>query len=163
MPAFEWKEFFSVGHEVMDAQHKQLFAIVNELYDGMKQAGGASEGLLASTIESLCDYTRTHFAEEEYLMLTAGYPGYSRHKQAHDFLIGKVEEFEVRVRNGEVRLAAEVLPFLVGEWLSSHIAFEDQQYAGYIDSQASRLRRKYGPETELLHAWQEPSLELAEA
>lgn len=162
MPEFEWKKFFSVGHERMDAQHQQLFDIVNQLYDGMKQPGGASDELLQTTIESLCDYTRSHFAEEEQLMLTAGYPDYLRHKQAHDLLMGKVEEFEARMHNGEVRLAAEVLPFLVGEWLVSHIAFEDQQYAGYIDSHASRMRRKYRTTMEQ-YSWRQPQEELTGA
>lgn len=167
MPAFEWKKFFSVGHAAMDAQHKRLFDIVNELYDGMKQSGSASDELLGRTIAALCDYTRTHFADEEQLLLVAGYPDFLRHKQSHDALIGKVEEFEARMRNGEVRLAAEVLPFLVGEWLSSHIAFEDQQYAGYLNRQNGGLRQKHRaamaqdaekyalrlPRAELVDAW----------
>ena len=161
MPTFEWKPFFSVGDDVMDAQHQRLFAIANELYDAMKQPGGAAAGVLEKTITALCDYTRSHFAEEEYLMLLAEYPDYEHHKLAHDTLIGKVEGFETRMRNGETKLVAEILPFLVGEWLANHIAFEDQRYAGYIDCQTSKLRRKYQAAAQ--YSWREPRAQLAEA
>jgi len=143
MPAFEWKEFLSVGHDGIDDQHKQLFAIVNALYEAMKQPGGATDEFLRQTIEELCSFTRSHFATEERLMQIAAYPDLAQHKEAHDFLLARIDEFELRLRRGETRLAAEVLPFLVGEWLSSHIAFEDQQYAGYITRHSGSLRSKY--------------------
>lgn len=143
MPTFEWKDFFSVGHDEIDDQHKQLFAIVNALYEDMKQPGGATEESLRQTIATLCDFTRRHFAAEESLMQSAGYPDFRAHRQTHAYLIRRIEEFEMRMRNGETRLAAEVLPFLVGEWLSSHIAFEDQQYAGYINSHCRGIRGRH--------------------
>ncbi len=142
MPAFEWKDFFSVGHQTIDDQHRRLFAIVNELYDAMKQPGGARDETLRTTIGALCQFTRSHFAEEEHLMKLAGYPDLARHKLAHDYLAGRIAEFEARMRNVETRLAAEVLPFVVGEWLSSHIAYEDQLYAGYVNSLAGSFRGK---------------------
>ncbi|MDD5249966.1 MAG: bacteriohemerythrin [Rhodocyclaceae bacterium] len=149
MPAFEWKDFFSVGHDGIDHQHKQLFAIVNELYDGTRRDGDASEELLRRTIAALGAYIRTHFAEEERLMRLAAYPEYARHKQAHDGLIARVAEFEARIRTGEVRQAAGLLPFLVGEWLTDHIAFEDQQYAGCVNSHACNPHAKYSALQEL--------------
>jgi hemerythrin len=139
MPAFEWRDFFSIGHEEIDNQHKQLFAIVNALYDGLRR-GDAPDDLLKISLDQLCAYTRSHFADEERLMLAAGYPEFARHKAAHDMLAGRLAEFEARVRAGETRVAAELLPFLVGDWLSRHIAFEDQQYAGYLNSQRQRER-----------------------
>ncbi|MBI4985951.1 MAG: hypothetical protein HZC24_11610, partial [Rhodocyclales bacterium] len=69
---------------------------------------------------------------------------------------------EARMRNGDVRLVAEVLPFLVGEWLAHHIAFEDQRYAGYIGSHTSKLHQKYASAADL-YPWRQSESELAEA
>lgn len=162
MRAFEWKEFFNVGHEAMDVQHQRLFAIVNELDAGLQRPDGTAEAVLEKTLVALCEYTRIHFAEEEHLMLMAEFPDYAQHKQEHDDLIGKIEEFEARMRNGDVRLVAEVLPFLVGEWLAHHIAFEDQRYAGYIGSHTSKLHQKYASAADL-YPWRQSESELAEA
>lgn len=142
MPTFEWQEFFSVGHDGIDDQHKQLFEIANELYEGLKR-NEASTRLQDDALDALVAHARRHFADEEALMQAAGYPDFERHKMAHAELLGKVEEFEARKRAGETSVAAELLPFLVGEWLSHHIAFEDQQYVGYID----RYKRRTSGET----------------
>ncbi len=149
MPVFEWKEFFSVGHDDLDDQHKRLFAIVNDLYEGTRRDREASDELLRQTIAALGAYIRTHFAEEERLMRIAGYANLARHKRAHDALVARVAEFETGLNEGGVRRAAGLLPFLVGEWLSDHIAFEDQQYAGCVNSHARNPRAKYSALREL--------------
>ena len=140
MPTFEWMNIFSVGHEDIDRQHKQLFDIVNELYDGVRQQRDAPAQLLGNALAALCTYTRRHFAEEERLMQEAAYPDFARHKESHELLLGKVEALEARFRDGEMNIAAELLPFLVGEWLTHHIAFEDQQYTAHLNRYLRRER-----------------------
>lgn len=136
MTTFEWKDCYSVGHEVMDQQHRQIFAMANDLYEEIERPGGASDRLLMEIIATLCDYTRSHFADEEQLLLEIDYPGYERHKQLHDALISRVEELDERLRNGEADIAARILSLLVREWMSRHIYIEDQLYAGYLVKQA---------------------------
>ena len=138
MQTFEWQDFFSVGYEEIDRQHKLIFEIANQLYDGLRQNAEAPREVLQRSLESLCSYTREHFEDEERLMQAAGYPDFEQHKQSHDLLIGKVEEFEARFHAGEEKIATGLLPFLVGQWLSHHIAFEDQQYAGYVNRYLAR-------------------------
>ncbi|MDO8932848.1 MAG: bacteriohemerythrin [Rhodocyclaceae bacterium] len=152
MSTFEWQDILSVGCDVIDSQHKQIFDIVNELCDGVRRNHGASVEMTRKSLAALCAYTRNHFAEEERLMQAAEYPDFERHKQAHDQLVARIVEFEARLRAGGVKDANEVLPFLVGEWLSHHIAFEDQQYAGY-------LKRYLGRERARLRLWRCQSVE----
>ncbi|OHC64556.1 MAG: hypothetical protein A2045_06180 [Rhodocyclales bacterium GWA2_65_20] len=145
MPTFEWRNIFSVGHEDIDRQHQQLFAIANELYDAVRERSDVSAESLENALKKLCAYTRQHFEEEERLLQAARYPDFDRHKKSHDLLLGKVEEFEARFRSGEAEIATELLPFLVGEWLSHHIAFEDMQYAPYLNRHLRHERACFRP------------------
>lgn len=126
MPLFEWNDSYSVQHDWIDRQHQQLFKIINELYlmVQMNQAADAVGGV----IDALIEYTRTHFAVEEDLMRLHNYPDYEAHKAVHDALLARVIDYDRRYRNGEATVAEELLPFLMSDWLTNHIAVVDQKY-----------------------------------
>ena len=83
-------------------------------------------------MDSLLGYTRTHFAEEEEMMLKAGYPGYDRHCEAHRQLIEQVEQMGERLEKGDASLREDVFSFLFGDWLLDHILHIDSQYVPYL-------------------------------
>lgn len=53
-------------------QHKKLVSMVNEMYQAMSQ--GKGNDVVGKVLNDLIAYTRTHFAAEEKLMQTNGYP-----------------------------------------------------------------------------------------
>jgi len=65
MPLMEWNERLSVGVASIDAEHKRLVGMLNELYDAM-QARHSQEAL-GKVLDGLINYTASHFKHEEPL------------------------------------------------------------------------------------------------
>jgi hemerythrin-like metal-binding protein len=133
MAFFDWSDEYSVANSTLDAQHQQLFAILNRLHDALtSQPEGNNDRLQQDIMSALLEYTRTHFAEEEEMMLKSGYPGYDRHREAHLQLIAQVEEMGKRLEKGDASLREDVFSFLFGDWLLDHILNVDSQYVPYL-------------------------------
>jgi hemerythrin len=130
---FEWRNEFSVQIGSVDAQHRMLFGIANELYSAM--TAGQGRVVVAGILDRLVQYTKTHFAHEERLMRLHGYPGFAAHKTQHDALTAKVVKFQTDFQEGKVNMSVELLQFLK-TWLESHIKGTDQQYSPFLRSKA---------------------------
>ena len=65
MPLFTWNASYSVNVKRFDADHQQLFSILNELHDAMK--AGRGKEVLEGTLTELLRYTERHFTAEEAL------------------------------------------------------------------------------------------------
>ena len=74
MALFEWSEKYSVGIREIDDQHKKLIGLVARLQDAMRE--GKGKAVLDKVLAELIQYTRTHFAAEERIMQTNGYPDF---------------------------------------------------------------------------------------
>ncbi len=135
MAFFEWKQDYSVGIEDIDAQHKELVAILNELYDAM-YAGQGREAL-GRVLNRLLGYARIHFAREEALMKDHGYPGYTEHKSKHEKMTRKVMELKKDFDAGVISSPVQISNFLKN-WLSRHIMGTDREYGPFLRSKGLR-------------------------
>ena len=113
----------------MDAQHKKMMGIINQLHEAML-AGKASHeiGLI---INEMVDYAQYHFSSEEKLLTTLGYPALNTQKMSHNGFVKKVKEFQSEFEHGKLALSVEVLDFQK-DWWSKHILGEDMKYGPYI-------------------------------
>jgi len=130
---FEWRNEFSVQIGSVDAQHKMLFGLADELYVAM--TAGRSKLALARILDRLVQYTKGHFAYEERLMQTHGYPDLAAHKAEHEALTDKVMKFQADFDHGKVTMSVSLLNFLKN-WLEHHIKGTDQQYSPYLRTKA---------------------------
>ena len=130
---FEWHNDFSVQIGSVDAQHKMLFAIANELYTAMM--AGQSKMAMARILDRLVQYTKVHFAHEERLMLLHTYPDLAAHKAEHDALTAKVVKFQNDFLKGQVNMSVQLLQFL-RDWLEHHIKGSDRKYSPFLRSKA---------------------------
>ena len=130
MPAIEWNDSYSVGSEKMDAQHRQLFAAINDLYDSMALAMPDHERAL-QCFKFLSDYTLSHFADEEELMRRMDFPGLQVHLQEHRKLIDQLHALAERLKQAKQDnfVDDDMVMFLVGDWLLKHVVEQDQEYA----------------------------------
>ena len=128
---FPWSDTYNVKIGIVDIQHKKLVSIINELHQAM--VGGHGKEKLGSILANLIDYTKMHFATEEKLMESRGYPDYPDHKGEHDRLTGKVVEFQRKFQANEVGLTIEVMDFLK-DWLSKHIMGSDKRYGPFLNA-----------------------------
>jgi hemerythrin len=123
---FPWKEAYSVRIPEIDAQHKQLIRLINDLHAAMLQRKGAEA--LDRILGDLVRYTDGHFAFEEALLQKRRYSGLAAHKTEHQQLTKQVVELRARVRAGTLAMTGQVMQFLK-EWLANHILTRDQHYA----------------------------------
>ena len=130
MAFIEWEDRFSVAVRDFDDQHKRLFEIINELHAAMK-AGHSVDGL-APILNNLVEYTKTHFAAEEALMSSRGYPAYVAHKGEHEKLIADASKFIAKFKEGHISVGVELMNFLV-DWLQNHIMQTDMKYSTFFN------------------------------
>jgi len=121
-----WKDYYSVGDESLDAQHKQLLGIINELYGAMGR--GADHAAVRTILDRLLQYTLQHFKYEEQVMLSHDYPDLMRHKGVHDRMRQRTIDL---LDNVDLVTGRDLLIFLK-EWWCNHIQEQDKQYAPYL-------------------------------
>lgn len=136
MSLMEWNEKLSVGVPSIDAQHKKLVAMLNELYDAM-QAKHSQEAL-GKVLDGLISYTASHFKYEEELFAKTGYHDASEHKKEHDDLTKQVLAVKKKYQEGaSTSLSMEVLNFL-RKWLLNHIQGSDKKYGPHLKAKGIR-------------------------
>jgi len=134
MSLFEWDESYSVGHSEIDAQHKRLFQLAEDMHAAM--AAGKGKQMLSQTLANLINYTKSHFSSEERLMQKYGYPEYPQHKAEHDKLTAQVLAFQSDFNAGRAMFSIDLMHFLKN-WLAHHIGKIDQKVASYIKAKAA--------------------------
>jgi hemerythrin-like metal-binding protein len=128
-----WNDRYSVGIAVLDQQHIVLFRILNDLYDAMRK--GQAQTVTGPLLRKLAEYTRSHFAAEEAMMLSADFPGLVEHRVKHRDLIKQVEAFAARFEKGDAMLSVDLFNFL-RDWLTTHIQKEDKEYSPWLTEHA---------------------------
>ena len=128
---FTWDETYSVNVMKIDAQHKHLIDLVNELHAEMSKGQGKT--VLGKTLGKLIDYTANHFATEETYFELYGYTDAAAHKKEHAALVDKVVAFRTDFSNGKVGISIEVMNFL-RDWLRDHIKGSDKKYSTLFNS-----------------------------
>lgn len=131
MALFEWSEDYSVKIPSIDAQHKHLVELLNELHVGM--LNGTSSERLGPLLDRLVEYTAYHFSHEEGLFTETGYPLGDAHAAVHDRLIDQVLDFKRRYDAGESTLGMHLMVFLK-DWLIAHILGCDMEYVGHLSA-----------------------------
>jgi hemerythrin len=118
-----WKDSYSVGHPVLDEQHKRICDLLNQL----EAAEAKDSTLVFQTIKGLQEYSRTHFATEVAFMHSIHFHGIEAHQEKHAFFMDELEKLDraANTHNGE--LYGETLEFLM-EWIIDHVLIEDQKY-----------------------------------
>lgn len=121
-PFIQWTDDLSVGVEAMDAHHKKLVDLINQLHAAMRSGKGA--GVLGATLEELGNYVEYHFSAEEKVMAKHGYSGLPKHKELHATFMASANDLRRRFSSGQQGLGSDVLTMLK-DWLVNHIQRED--------------------------------------
>jgi hemerythrin len=126
----QWKAQYSVNNPEIDAQHRRLFELINDLHASMSSG---ARGETVRVVEELVAYTRFHFRFEEELMERSGYEGVEAHKQVHRAMVGQVEKFRIEAGRTGASVSVQLMSFLKN-WLSKHILETDMRYRGQLAS-----------------------------
>jgi hemerythrin len=127
MPQVQWSDELSVGVHVIDADHKMLIDLINQVLAAHEAKRPHDQ--LAKILAALDEYTDFHFVREEAMMEACGYEGLEEHRKVHEMLRNEVRNIrENHAREPAKVLSDEVLAFLT-QWLGRHIMGHDQRYA----------------------------------
>lgn len=136
MSMMEWNDKLSVGVEAIDADHKHLVALVNELHDAVKAAHGKEA--LGKVLDGLIAYTKSHFGREEAEMAKFKYPKAPDHIREHVNLTKQVLDVQAKYKAGKTAvLSMEVLAFL-RDWLIKHISASDKALGDFLKAQRTK-------------------------
>jgi len=126
-----WNEELATGHEEIDNQHKELFRRFNDLQSACKQGMGLD--VLASLLNFLGQYVRSHFALEERLQIDHDYPDYPRHKEEHDGFIRTFRKLEDQLKTKGITptLLIQTNMAMVN-WLTRHFTWTDKELANFL-------------------------------
>jgi hemerythrin-like metal-binding protein len=128
-----WEPRLETGIDVIDAQHRALFAAVNDLAVSFKS--GQATDKARDSLAFLAKYTVEHFQTEERFMKAMGYPNLPAHRVDHGRLVSKLQMLQVKQGKGYL-VTAEVALF-VADWLTHHIEESDM---GYVQFAKAKIR-----------------------
>lgn len=133
-----WEHGYKIGQWEMDAEHLILFSLLNQL-DININADLADE-CVHDVLTALDAYIDYHFAHEEALMKSWGYPGLDEHAAKHHLFMVEVSRLREAVKTGDTLRGALKVRGFVLEWLLNHIMETDVDYARFIAEKAQKNR-----------------------
>lgn len=124
---FGWTEDLSTGIDAVDAQHKEL---IKRIVAVMDCAESMRDGIIADTINYLCDYVIDHFSMEEKHMINTDYPAFEEHRDEHSHyvkLVYALKKEKIITSELHRKIEAEL-----AVWLLDHILSSDFKMATYL-------------------------------
>jgi hemerythrin len=132
-----WSNSYSMGVKIIDDQHKGLLDFVNDLFNHASGNEVEEYAYFKDVIHQAVQYVKDHFQTEEKMMIATKFAGYAAHKKAHDeftlTVIKSVKDFEAGKR-----MVLEKFAHFLRDWVLTHIAVMDRQYADYFKKVATR-------------------------
>lgn len=129
MPYIAWRNEMEIGVPMIDADHKVLIALLNQIHSCLGHPEERAN--MDSVLSSLLDYTAYHFRREEIFQEAVGYPGLAKHRAEHESLTIQVEELNHRYRLQPDSVRARDLLTFLKRWLIDHILIADMAFKPY--------------------------------
>jgi len=120
-----WREQLSVGNDVIDADHKYLIEVINQVERSLDIK---NRNELFAAFDTLYQYSQKHFAQEEKIARAAGYRQVPHLSQSHEALVKQLDQLKREIEAmGEEWSSAVVEHFthLLRNWLIDHVIKED--------------------------------------
>lgn len=147
-----WQESWTLGIDLMDAEHRSLVDGINQLAarftadpaqaaEPLEVADGdtppspsVNHVALITALEVLAEQAREHFKHEEALMRAIDYPELASHRSEHALLLAEyIEMVRDLDRQSLIHLESETVQSL-HHWLVGHMVGADKDYADYYFS-----------------------------
>jgi len=126
-----WQDYFSVRVKEIDEQHKQIFGLVNELYDGYINHLPSSK--ICDILDRLIRVAVVHFNTEESYFAKYKYDNLREHSLAHSTVLKQLRDFKFEYLKNPSTLSLRVF-YTLREWLNRHMMQDDQLYVDCLTS-----------------------------
>jgi len=129
LETLEWQNDWSVGNETLDADHRRLIGIINQV-----NAYETYDVDIARLLDELKEYARLHFAIEEELMAAAGFDGLGSHRAEHQDFVNWLEALQLTFSHAQFSRSTilDRVNEYLRAWLLKHILETDKKYVGHI-------------------------------
>lgn len=121
----DWTAHHALGLDEIDAQHRLLFELANDLWHQLVRRSARNEVL--ATLTMLERSALSHFATEETFMRVTAYAQAAAHMAEHQAFVERVAQEKSRLAAGHP-LSLDLLSFLK-QWLNEHIQVADVDFA----------------------------------
>lgn len=142
MAYFEWADDMVIDGGVIDADHRLLVELVNELHTAT--AEGQGRAVVESLLHRVITSTQDHLRNEEQVMAQMGFPDLDNHKIGHQHFMNELWELEKKLQSGSITVASQ-LSSVLRDWLSLHIRRNDKEILRFQRRQAREHQRKGAP------------------
>ena len=132
----QWSKDYELGHQVIDAEHKEIFALVQNVFD-IKT--GTRKEKVDEIVSFLINYTVQHFRNEENLMAQSAYPQTELHKKQHSDFAQAATDLHKRIMDegDTISISVEVNKTVV-DWLITHVLGSDKLLADHYKQWKSK-------------------------
>ena len=120
----------SVGHPLLDEQHRTLLKICDRLHARVHDDDPAQPGGFHDILRELARYADTHFQTEESLLKQHGYPDLTDQIGEHDEHRARVTELMRAATQGAPE-RSRVHAYLASWWLG-HILNTDMKFRDFL-------------------------------
>lgn len=124
-----WNPTYSVGHELLDAQHRILLRLCDEVGQ-LDPASGSRIMPIQEVFNQLRLYAQVHFTTEEELLAETDYPELDEQRIEHDKYWETLGKMLEAVAEGNADCNG-VRDFLIG-WWQRHILVSDMRYKEHL-------------------------------
>jgi two-component system CheB/CheR fusion protein len=124
-----WHDDYSLGHPIIDAQHKELLNLGNHLLDLTNT--GASQRLIEDALNELLNHVAQHFKDEETILFEIGYPEVKAHQAIHQQLLDTMVQIRGGVSSGTSSFVG-LMHFLTNKVIREHMLTVDANFKSYL-------------------------------
>lgn len=128
--ATDWKQEYSVGHPILDDQHRGFFSLCRQAEECREDLSQEGRLRFHALLNDLVLYARRHFVTEESMLAVHDYPLLEQQKAEHEAYNEKLTDFVVQATFGE--LDRDGLFDYLCEWWASHIMNSDMKYRDFL-------------------------------
>jgi len=116
-----WSQRYSLNHPSIDAQHQELFNLVNRV-EALNPKTASKEDI-STLVKEFFDYMREHFRDEEVYMQSIGYPAFQAHCMLHEGIINAMTSILKETKG--IELLQTKMREVSHAWLVEHILDHD--------------------------------------
>jgi len=126
-----WKKAFDSGHAEIDAQHRALFEISNDLLSSV--LAGRPRDEIGAIVDRLLEGVARHFKFEEGLLASVGYADLEAHAREHASMSAEAQQLATKFHDGKLDVGT-LFQFLAYELVARHMLGADRQFFPLITS-----------------------------
>jgi len=127
MALIEKNTVLIVGYDLIDRDHDEFIALINQL-------DSTSNADFPVLFQQLHEHTEQHFDRENQLMMQFAYPGEIEHKGEHQRVLGEFRQFKTRVNKGMITFGRSFVRERLPQWFGLHVTTMDSALVAHINN-----------------------------